>query len=88
MDWDNVTAEDLLAVFNSFCKGSMIIEKVQIFPSLYGLEQMKKDALYGPPKELYNPNKKAKGGDSESESESMGSEEGEFEMDEEEGEEE
>ena len=36
----------------------MQIEKVLIYPSLYGIEQMKKDALYGPPKELFESNKK------------------------------
>jgi hypothetical protein len=53
MDWDNLGAVDILALFNSFCKGEMIITKIQIFPSLFGLEQMKNDALYGPPKHLF-----------------------------------
>lgn len=53
-DWDNISAVDILSIFNSFCKGEMIITKVQIFPSLYGIEQMKHDSLYGPPKEMFN----------------------------------
>lgn len=53
MDWDNLNATDILALFTSLCKGDMIIEKVEIYPSLFGLEQMKKDTLYGPPKELF-----------------------------------
>ena len=60
LDWDNLSAEDIFAIFNSFCTGEMIVEKVAIYPSLYGIEQMKKDALYGPPKELYNAKKKKK----------------------------
>ena len=32
----------------------MIISKVEIYPSLYGLEQMKKDTLYGPSIDVYN----------------------------------
>ena len=52
MDWDNVTAVDLLALFTSLCKGEMFITKVEIYPSLFGLEQMKKDTIYGPPKEI------------------------------------
>ena len=52
MDWDSLNAVDILALFNSFCKGSMFITKVEIYPSLFGLEQMKKDTLFGPPKEL------------------------------------
>ena len=31
----------------------MIVSKVEIYPSLYGLEQMKRDTLYGPPKEVF-----------------------------------
>ena len=54
MDWDNINATDLLALFTSLCKGEMIITKVEIMPSLYGIEQMKKDTLYGPPKELFD----------------------------------
>lgn len=50
MDWDNVRAVDILHLFNSFCKGDMFIAKVEIYPSLYGMEQMKNDSLYGPPK--------------------------------------
>jgi hypothetical protein len=39
MDWDNISAVDLLALFTSLCKGGdMIVKKVQIFPSLYGIE--------------------------------------------------
>jgi len=37
----------------------MFISKVQIYPSLYGMEQMKKDQLYGPPQDLFT-NKKVK----------------------------
>jgi hypothetical protein len=55
MDWDNITAVDILAIFTSLCrgKGEMIVNKVEIYPSLYGLEQMKRDTLYGPPKEVF-----------------------------------
>jgi len=38
MDWDNINATDLLALFTSLCKGEMIITKVEIMPSLYGIE--------------------------------------------------
>lgn len=49
MDWDVMTAVDILAIFNSLCQGDRIVKKVEIYPSLYGIEQMKKDALLGPP---------------------------------------
>jgi len=57
-----LTAVDLLSLFTSLCKGDMFIEKVEIYPSLFGLEQMKKDSLYGPPKDIMDeaPVKKPK----------------------------
>ncbi len=48
-----VTATDILAMFRTLTSGDKVVEKVQIFPSLFGLEQMKKDSLYGPPKEIF-----------------------------------
>ncbi len=61
MDWDNISATDLLALFTSLCKGGeMIVKKVQIFPSLYGIEQMKNDVLYGPPKDLFQTEEQPK----------------------------
>jgi hypothetical protein len=53
MDWDNLTAVDILAIFSSLCKGDMLVKKVEIYPSLYGIEQMKNDTLYGPPKDVF-----------------------------------
>ena len=55
MDWDIVQAVDLLALFSSLCTGDKVVSKVEIFPSLYGIEQMKKDSTFGPPKEIFNP---------------------------------
>ena len=52
MDWDSLNAVDILALFTSLCKGDMFVHKVEIYPSLFGIEQMKKDSLYGPPKEI------------------------------------
>ena len=53
MDWDNLTAVDILAMFSSLCKGDMLVTKAEIYPSLFGLEKMKNDTLYGPPKEVF-----------------------------------
>ena len=55
MDWDVITALDILALFRSLCKGDQIVYKVEIYPSLFGIEQMKKDSIYGPPKEIFRP---------------------------------
>jgi hypothetical protein len=38
MDWDNLTAVDILALFTSMCKGDMVVTKVEIYPSLFGIE--------------------------------------------------
>ena len=46
LDWDSIGVVDLFALFSSFCQANpatMDIVKVQIYPSLYGMEQMKKD---------------------------------------------
>jgi len=53
MDWDNISALDLMAVFNSLTTGDVVVHKVEIFPSLFGLEKMKNDSLIGPPQEIF-----------------------------------
>lgn len=53
LDWELVTAIDILALLRSLCTGEKVVHKVQIYPSMYGLEQMKKDAMYGPPTEIF-----------------------------------
>jgi hypothetical protein len=62
LDWDAISAIDLLVLFRSFCHtvgASASIDKVQIYPSLFGIEQMKRDTLYGPPKEIFETKKSA-----------------------------
>lgn len=57
LDWDSISAVDLLVLFSSFCQshgGGASIEKVEIFPSQFGIEQMKNDTTYGPPKEMFS----------------------------------
>ena len=55
LDWDSISATDLLALFQSFCAAgsAMAISKVEIYPSKFGKEQMERDILYGPPKEMF-----------------------------------
>ena len=53
MDWDVLSAVDILSLFRGLCSGSQTITKVVIYPSLFGIEQMKRDSLYGPPKEIF-----------------------------------
>ena len=58
MDWDNVRAIDLMAVAGSFCPSSGKIVDVTVYPSEFGREQMDREQLEGPPKELFEDKKK------------------------------
>ena len=61
LDWDSISAVDLLALFQSFCtKAGSSIEKVEIYPSQFGKEQMERDIMYGPPKEMFKVKEGAK----------------------------
>ena len=54
LDWDNIRAADLMAVFESFVpSGSGRILKVEIFPSEFGKERMEREETEGPPKEIF-----------------------------------
>jgi len=60
MDWDTITAVDLLSLFSSLCKGDHVVTKVEIYPSLFGQKRMKEDSLYGPPKAIFESEDKVK----------------------------
>lgn len=53
LDWDNIRAADLLAVFSSFTPGNGRILKVAIYPSEFGKERMDREEMEGPPKEVF-----------------------------------
>ncbi len=53
LDWDHTTAGDLVGLFLGFCEPHQSVEKVEIYPSDFGIEQMKHDALKGPPQEVF-----------------------------------
>lgn len=59
MDWDNLRAVDLFATFQSFVKPGQLL-LVLIYPSEFGKEQMDKEDMEGPPKELFQSKKKKK----------------------------
>lgn len=62
LDWDSISALDILSLFRSFCKGSVSqVQKVEIYPSKFGKERMERDTLYGPPKEMFQLNGRKKG---------------------------
>jgi hypothetical protein len=54
LDWDHVKARDLYKVFDGFKPSNGIIKNVTIYPSEFGKEAMAKEALAGPPSEVFN----------------------------------
>jgi hypothetical protein len=53
LDWDNIRAADLLAVFSSFAPGNGRILKVAIYPSEFGKGRMDREEIEGPPKDIF-----------------------------------
>jgi hypothetical protein len=53
LDWDNIRAEDLMAVFSSFVPAPGRLLKVTIYPSEFGRERMEREEMEGPPKEIF-----------------------------------
>ena len=70
LDWDNIRAEDLMAVFSSFLPTGGRLLKVSIYPSEFGRERMDREEMEGPPKEIF-----ATGKANETGSETEGSQE-------------
>lgn len=60
MDWDNLTAVDLMATFAGFAKGSGEIKSITIYPSEFGKEKMAKEEKEGPARDLFASEKKMK----------------------------
>ncbi|KAN0069037.1 hypothetical protein V8E54_012666 [Elaphomyces granulatus] len=54
LDWDNIRAEDLMAVFSSFMPTGGSILKASVYPSEFGKERMEKEEMEGPPKEIFS----------------------------------
>jgi hypothetical protein len=53
IDWENIRAVDLFVLFSSFCKGKSKIEKVDIYPSEFGIKEMERELKDGPAKEIF-----------------------------------
>ena len=56
LDWDNIRAADLMAVFSSFVPSSGRIHKISIYPTEFGKERMEREEMEGPPKEIFGQN--------------------------------
>ena len=67
MDWDNVRAEDIMAVALSFLPAEGRIESVAVYPSEFGRERMDREEMEGPPKEIFASSKKEVESESEEE---------------------
>lgn len=65
MDWDNLRAVDLMATFLSFVPTGGAIKSISIYPSEFGKEQMQKEEVEGPPRELFKSKSKKEESDSE-----------------------
>lgn len=57
LDWDNIRAVDLMAVFSSFTPGNGRISKISVYPSEFGKERMAREEMEGPPKEIFSQRK-------------------------------
>lgn len=57
LDWDNIRAEDLMAVFSSFTQNPGQIKRISVYPSDFGKERMEKEEMEGPPKEIFTERK-------------------------------
>ena len=57
LDWDNIRATDLIAVFSSFVSDARQIRKVSVYPSAFGQERIEREKMEGPPREIFKQNK-------------------------------
>ncbi|KAL8862144.1 MAG: hypothetical protein Q9178_001600 [Gyalolechia marmorata] len=57
LDWDNIRAADLMAVFSSFVPVAGAIQKISIYPSEFGKERIRREETEGPPKEIFSRGK-------------------------------
>ncbi|RHZ60612.1 hypothetical protein CDV55_102520 [Aspergillus turcosus] len=67
LDWDNIRAEDLMAVFSSFVPTGGRVLRVSVYPSEFGKERMEREETEGPPREIFASRKRQEGEDEEDE---------------------
>lgn len=61
MDWDQITADDIYILVYGFKPLTGSIETVTIYPSRFGKERMVRENLEGPPRELFDDEKRRTG---------------------------
>lgn len=69
LDWDNIRAIDLMAVFSSFAPSGGRIMKISVYPSDFGRERMEREDLEGPPKDIFGAENATRDGTDMSDSE-------------------
>ncbi|OQE43393.1 hypothetical protein PENCOP_c003G02843 [Penicillium coprophilum] len=79
LDWENIRAEDLMAVFSSFLPSGGRVLNATVYPSEFGKERMEREEVEGPPKEIFGSEKKKNTSD-DSEEEELDSDEEEEEI--------
>jgi len=52
LDWDNIRAEDLMAVAASFAPPAGRVLSVTVYPSEFGRERMEREEIEGPPRDI------------------------------------
>ncbi|KAI9045041.1 pre-rRNA-processing protein ESF1 [Aspergillus affinis] len=81
LDWDNIRAEDLMAVFSSFAPTGGRVLNVAVYPSEFGKERMEREEAEGPPREIFASGKDGESDeDSEEEFDEFGSDEDDEEI--------
>ncbi len=53
LDWDQIKAVDILHMLQGFKPPTGVIESVKIYPSEFGKERLEKEAIEGPPKDIF-----------------------------------
>lgn len=53
LDWDQIKALDILHMLQGFKPPTGLIESVKIYPSEFGKERLAKEAIEGPPKDIF-----------------------------------
>ncbi|KAF1966177.1 hypothetical protein BU23DRAFT_593325 [Bimuria novae-zelandiae CBS 107.79] len=60
MDWDNIRATDIMAVASSFVPADGRLLNVTIYPSEFGQQRLEREAMEGPPRDIFSASAKGR----------------------------